>query len=104
MLAASSQRVVRLELHHRPDDKARGRKNLFKQRELRQQVRLDAFAGFVTRPQSVAKRFDHVIGGDGDVRGAVLDHAHHGRQDPSNGGDLPPIRIPRRRQSVVVAE
>ena len=65
------ERIVRLELHHRPDDDAGRREGVFEQWELRQQVGFDAFAGLVARPQSIAERLDDVIGGDGDVRGAA---------------------------------
>ena len=36
------QRIVGLELHHRPDDDAERRQRLFEQRKLREQVGLDA--------------------------------------------------------------
>src|SRR5207245_8107641 len=72
--------------------------------ELCQQVGFDAFAGFVTWPQFVAKRFDNVIGRNSDVRGTVLDHAQHRREDASDRGYLPPIRIPCGRQCVIVPE
>ena len=48
--------------------------------ELRQQGRLDAFAGFVVGPQLVAERLDHVIGGDADVRRAGLEHLRDGAE------------------------
>ena len=98
------ERVVRLELHHRPDDDARRREGLFEQWELRQQVGFDAFAGLVAWPQFVAERLDDVIGRNGDVRGTALDHAQHRREHASNRGDLAAVRIARGRQRVVVAE
>ena len=48
--------------------------------ELREQRTLDAGAGLVVRPKPIAKRFDHVVGGDAEVRVAVLDHLKHGLQ------------------------
>ena len=99
-----SQRIVRLELHHRPDHNARRREDVFEQRELRQQVGLDAFAGLVAWPQLVAKRFDDVIGRHGNVRGAALDHAQHRREHAADRGDLAAVLIPRGGQRVVVPE
>ena len=40
---------------------------LLEQRELREQVGIDAGAGLVAGPQAVAERLDDVIGGDADV-------------------------------------
>jgi hypothetical protein len=99
-----SERVVGLELHHRPHDYASRRENVFEQGELCQQVGLDAFAGFVVWPQSIAKRFDNVIGRDGDVRGAALHHAQNREENTSDRGDLPSIGIAGGRQRVVVPE
>ena len=99
-----SQRIVRLKFHHRPDDNAGRREHVFEQWELRQQVGFNAFAGLVTRPQSVAKRFDDVIGRNGDVRGAALDHAQHRGEDASDRGHFAAVLIPRGRQRVVVPE
>jgi hypothetical protein len=46
---------------------------------------LDAGAGLVVRPKPIAKRLDHVVGGDAEVRVAVLDHLEDGLQDADNG-------------------
>ena len=53
--------------------------------ELREQRRLDAFAGLVVRPEFVAKRFDDVVGGDADMRGALLEHLQHRLQYTDHG-------------------
>ena len=45
-----SERVVRHEFHHRPDDNASGCKDVFEQVKLCQQVGFDAFAGLVAWP------------------------------------------------------
>ena len=78
------QRVVRLELHHRPDHHSGRREHFFEQWKLRQQVRLDPLAGLVPRPQPVAEGLDHVIGGDRHVRGAAPDHAQNRREHAAN--------------------
>ena len=85
---AGRERIVRLEFHHRPDDDAERRQRFFEERELREQVGLDARAGLVAGPQAVAERLDHVIGRDGDVRRAAVDHAEHGRDNAADGGDF----------------
>ena len=63
-------------------------KRLLEERELREQVRLDAGAGLVAGPQTVAERLDDVIGGDADVRRAAVDHAEHRADDAADGGDF----------------
>src|SRR5215210_5077314 len=53
--------------------------------ELRQQSALDAEAGFVARPKLVAKRLDHMVGGDTYERAAAFQHLEHGLQDSDDG-------------------
>jgi hypothetical protein len=72
--------------------------------ELREERRLDALPRFVARPQPIAKRFDHVVGRDAEVRGALLEHLQHGLDDPDHsaeGAVLPPGEA---AQSVEVPE
>ena len=68
--ARGGQRIVGLELDHRPDHETRRLQRLFEQRELRQERRIDSGAGLVAAPQPVAERLDDVIGRDADVRRA----------------------------------
>src|SRR5213076_1769680 len=75
-----SERIIGFELDHRPDDNAHRRKCLLEWMELREQRGLDADAGLVVRPKSIAKRVDHVVGGDAEVSVAALDHLEHGLQ------------------------
>ena len=49
--------------------------------ELCQQLGLDPFARFVSGPEIVAERFDHVIGGDTEVGGTAFEHAEDRSQD-----------------------
>ena len=70
-----SERIVRLKLHHGPDDDAGCRQGLLERSELRQQVAVDAGAGLIARPQIIAERLDDVIGRNGNMGGAVADHA-----------------------------
>ena len=78
------QRVVGLELDHRPRDDAHGDERLFERVKLRPQRGLDAFARFVAGPQIVAERLDDVIGGNADVRDAAFEHLH---DRPEHSGD-----------------
>ena len=75
-----SERIVGFELDHRPDDDAHRGQRLLERMELREQRALDAVAGLVSRPKPIAKRLDHVIGGDADVSVAALDHLEHALQ------------------------
>ena len=63
-----SERIIGFELDHRPDDNAHRRERLLERMELREQRGLDAGAGLVVRPKPIAKRLDHVVGGDAEVR------------------------------------
>ncbi len=67
-----SERIIGFELDHRPDDNAHRRERLLERMELREQRGLDAGAGLVVRPKPIAKRLDHVVGGDAEIRVAVL--------------------------------
>ena len=62
------ERIVGLKLHHRPNGNPRRRESLFQQRELREQIRIDAVARLVSGPQIIPERFDDVIRGDGQMR------------------------------------
>src|SRR6476469_5289885 len=53
--------------------------------ELRAQCALDASAGLVARPKPIAKRLDHVVGGDAEVPLAALDHLEDGLQHADHG-------------------
>ena len=63
-----SERIIGFELDHRPDDNAHRRERLLERMELREKRGLDAGAGLVVRPKPIAKRLDHVVGGDAEVR------------------------------------
>src|SRR5262249_39126722 len=74
------------------------------QRELRKQVRFDALAGLVSRPQSVTERFDYVISSNRNVRCAFLDHSQDRRKNAPDRSNLATIAIARGRQCVIVPE
>ena len=93
-----SERVVGLELDHRPDRDAHRRERLLERLELRAQCGVDALAGLVAGPQIVAERLDDVVGRDADVRRARLDHLQHRVQHADHGAErLASAPPPRRR-------
>jgi hypothetical protein len=53
--------------------------------DLCEQRGLDAGAGLIVRPKPIAKQLDHVVGGDAEVRVAVLDHLENGLQHGDDG-------------------
>ncbi len=67
-----SERIIGFELDHRPDDNAHRRERFLKRMELREKRGLDAVASLVVRPKPIAKRLDHVIGGDAEIGVAVF--------------------------------
>ena len=81
------ERVVGLELDHRPHGDAHRGERLLERLELRQQRRVDALPGLVARPQVVAERLDHVVGGDADVRRARLEHLQDRVQHAGRGAE-----------------
>ena len=80
-----SERIIGFELDHRPDDNAHPHERLLEGMELREQRGLDAGAGLVVRPKPIAKRLDHVVGGDAEIRVAVLQHLENGLQHADHG-------------------
>ena len=76
----------------------------FEQRELREQVGLDASAGLVAGPELVAKRLDDVIGRDADVRRAAVIIPSTDVSTPRTAPTSRPSAIARGRKGVVVAE
>ena len=87
------ERVIGLEFLHRPDDDAHGAQRLFERLKLRQQLGLDSLARLVSGPEIVAKRFDHVIGRDAQVRGAALQHAEDRSQNADERGRFPAVLV-----------
>jgi len=81
---------------------ADSRKDLLEQRELCQQIRLDAFGGLVAWPQLVAKGFNDVIGRHRHVCGPALHHPQHRREHAADGSHFATVLIPRGWQCVVV--
>jgi len=79
-MRGGGERVVRFELDHRPDGDAHRGKRFFQRVKLRGQCRLDSLAGLVARPERIAKRFDDVVRGDAEMRGAAFDHLEHAVQ------------------------
>jgi hypothetical protein len=79
-----SERIVGFEFNHRPDDNAHRRERFLQRMELREQRGLDPCAGLVTRPKPIAKRLDHVIGGDAEINGVGFQHLENSLQHTDN--------------------
>src|SRR5581483_4236297 len=75
------QRIVRFEFDRWPNDNSHCSERVFEWMKLREQSAIDSHAGFVARPKIVPERFDDVIGGDTDVRRAVLKHLDNHAED-----------------------
>jgi hypothetical protein len=71
---------------------------------LREERRLDAFAGLVSIPKPVAKRLDNVIGSNADVRGPLGHHLQHGVKDSGHGAEPRGFTGPDAAQTVKVPE
>ena len=98
------ERVVGLQLDHRPDEHAHGRQALLERLELRAQRAVDAGAGLVARPEVVAERLDDVVGRDADVRRSGLEHLQHGVQHAGRGAERLIVALAAAAAAVEVAE
>src|SRR6266513_3772615 len=103
-MRSRSERIIGFELDHRPDDNAHRRERLLEGMELREQRGLDAGAGLVVRPKSIAKRLDHVVGGDAEIGVAVLDHLENGLQHADDGAVRAVLAFVEPAQAVEVTE
>ena len=67
-----ADRVVRLELDHRPEDEPERLDRLLRDRELGEELGRHPGRGLVPREQVVPERFDDPVRGAADVGGALL--------------------------------
>src|SRR6266699_1321756 len=81
------ERVVCLELGHGPYRHAHGGEGVFERVELREQGGVDALTGLVIGPERVAKRLDDVVGGDAEMRRALLDHLQYRVEHSDHGAE-----------------
>ena len=102
-MRGGGERVVRLELDHRPHRYAHRSESVFERVELREQRPLHAFARLVAGPERIAERFNDVVGGDADVRAAFLDQFEHRVQHARHGAERR-ILLLEAAQTVEVAE
>ena len=72
--------------------------------KLPEQRALDPGAGLVVRPKPIAKRLDHVIGGNAEVNGVGLQHLEHGLQHANDGAVRAVFAFCKPAQSVEVTE
>src|SRR4029453_16721689 len=97
------QRVVRLELDHRPDDHAERPQRIFQRLELRAKERIDPLPRLGAGPERIAKGLDDVVGGDPQMRSAVLEDAEDRSDDTAHRSELgrrAPVESRRRREEI----
>jgi hypothetical protein len=98
------ERIVGLELHHRPHRNSGLGERLLEQRELRHQVGGHPLPGLVAGPELVPERFDDVIGSHPEIPDALAEQAAEGGQHAPDGRNLAPTLVAGRRNRVVVTE
>src|SRR5438093_12310351 len=99
------QRVVRLELDHRPDHDADRLERALGQWKLGEQVLRNALLGLVAWPEVVAEAADHVVGGHGEVGDVGLAQERERRSDQApDGSDFTPVGAARWIHAVVGPE
>ena len=91
------ERVVGLELDHRPRRTPIAASASSSGWNCAQQRRIDAFAGLVAGPEIVAERLDDVIGGDADVRRAFFEHLRDRAQHAGDRAERPVRQLGPRR-------
>ena len=96
--------VVGLVLDHGEDPEARRREHRLEQRELGEEFRRHALAGLVALEHLVAEGLDHLVGGDADVGGALLEHSEDRADDRPRGRHLAAVGRHVRWHREVVAE
>jgi len=91
-------RVIGLELDHRPHPQAERGGRALGELELREQIRGDALAGLVVSEQVVAERLDHVVVRDAGVRDrSGAEQGGEASQHHAYGADLAPPVLHLRR-------
>jgi hypothetical protein len=98
------QSIVRLKFHHRPNYDSGCGENILKERKLSQKVGINSFAGFVSRPQGISKRFDDMVRRHPDVGDASLQHAQQGGKHTPHRTHLAPFVVACMRQREKVAK
>src|SRR5947208_2400540 len=96
--------VVRFEVDHRPYGHPEGAQRVLEQRELRQQLRLDARARLVAGPHVVAERLDDVVRRHADMRRALLEQRERRAEHAPHGVDLDAVAVEMAGQREVVPE
>jgi hypothetical protein len=100
-----SERIVGLELNHRPDYNPQGSNRLLGQRELGQQLWGNTLTGLVAWEEAIAERLDHVIEGTGYVCSARFGEKHKQAVEQAKcGADFAAVESLSGRCSEVAAE
>ena len=98
MVRRGRDRVVGLELDHRPGDEAHRGDRPLRELELRDQALRDALAGLVAGEQVVAERLDHVVERDTRVRDRAAAEQHgEAPHEAAHRADLAPGVLRGRR-------
>ncbi len=100
----AGQRVVGLDVDHRPDRHAHRDQRLLERPRLGPEIRVDALAGLVARPQVVAERLDHVVRCHADVRRAVAEQAEDRPEHAPDRRDLQAVGVVVGRGAEEMAE
>src|SRR5438874_13186875 len=103
-MRGGSERIIGFELDHWPDDNTHRRERLFERMELLEQRGLDTGAGLVIRPKPIAKRLNHVVGGDAKVNGVALQHLENRLQHADDRAVRAVLAFGKPAQAVEVTE
>src|SRR5206468_717735 len=97
-----SERVVRFELHHRPDRDSHRRESVFEGMKLIPEHGIDALSRLVTSPKLVAKRLDDVVRGHTDVGTTLFDQLQHAMQHAADAAKRSVFAVARTPRTVEV--
>src|SRR5699024_3367309 len=89
---------------HGVDGEAQGAQQVLEQFELSEQFGFDFGAVLVTVVELVAKRWNDVVGGDGDVGGTVFEQGHHRTGHTTGRGDFGSVIVDVGGEGEVVTE
>ncbi len=103
-MRGGGERIVRLELDHRPHRHAHGGERILERVKLTEQGRLDPVARLVLWPEIVAERLDDMIGRDAEVRRAAFNHLQHGIQYAEHGAEGSVVTLVEAAQTIEVSE
>jgi hypothetical protein len=98
------ERIVGLELDHRPHGDTHRGERLFERVKLRPQRRIDAGGRLVAGPQSVSKRLDDVVGCNTQIRLSALDQFQDRLEHADDRAQGPVLPLGEAAQAIEVPE